>query len=416
MRLFRRIIRRVRTVHRLPAADPNSIALVEKLLRMAGVPLKPAPAFLFVAIACLVPGPARSAENAAADSTPPPSGARVDPEMLGILKRHADLLLGTDGSARRLKGKTAAGQEAFAFYVLFELTRQQPYRQAALRLADGVLRDMRATKFGVLPIKEKEKAGGETITGGGPPALGFYVARVAYILHREGGRDLDLHYLADVVDRYPWSEQGWWASTIDVKTGEPKEPLTKPSIINKSASIAMAAGILSRYLSASAPEVSQRLRQKVDACLAQLLAAQEPDGFWHYSFSGNDPKEKDVFGYFMLTTNVLMDLQQFNDAYRQEKLTAAIRRAQGFARRCIAPMTEPNPGPAPRDHATAGTPVHYALAEDVKRGFALARMLRGSEEGATIMRAALARFPFGNAGQDGAHAAEPVALLLLDRP
>lgn len=363
-----------------------------------------------------------------ADSLPiQPAGARSSDSLpafkanlLAATTRHLNLLLDADGSARSLKGKTADGQTAFAFYLLFELTGNPTYRKVAVTLADRVLTDMRATKFGVLPIKEKEKAGGATIIGGGPPALGFYASRVAYILHREGGRNEDLKYLAGVLDRYPWNEKGWWASTIDVKTGESKEPMSKPSIINKTASIAMAAGILSGYVRDLAPELAARLKQKTDKCLyGQILPVQEADGFWHYSLSGNDPRDKDVLGYFMLTTNVLMDLQKYNDAYRSEKLDAAVQRAQAFALRCIAPMTEPNGGSGCRDHATPGTPSHYSMQEDTKRGFALGRILLGggkTSEGITIMTAALRHFPFGNAGQDGAHAAEPSAQILASLP
>lgn len=336
------------------------------------------------------------------------------------ITRHLDLLLGRDGTARFLKGKTADGQEAFAFYLLYELTGNPAYRQAAVRLVDHVLQEMRAMKFGVLPIKEKDKPGGEKIIGGGPPALGFYASRAAYVLYREGGRDEDLKYLAGVLDRYPWNEDGWWAATIDVKTGEPKEPLAKPSIINKSASLAMAAGLLSRFVRASAPELAARLQHKTDRCVYdRILPAQEADGFWHYSFSGNDPKEKDVLGYFLLTTNVLLDLQQFNEAYRETRLHAALQRAQAFALRCVAPMTDPYPGPAPRPHATPGTPARYTMPDDVKRGFSLGRILLAAgatTEGWKILDTAVRHFPSGNAGQDGAHAAEPAALILVHSP
>jgi hypothetical protein len=275
---------------------------------------------------------------------------------------------------------------------------------------------MRATEFGVLPIKEKDKPGGATIIGGGPPALGAYTSSVAYILHREGGRNDDLKYLATVLDRYPWNESGWWAATIDVKTGESKLPMTKPSIINKTAAIAMAAGIVSAYVRDIDPELSARLKQKTDKCIYdQIIPAQLADGFWHYGLNENDPKDKDVFGYFMLTTKELMALQRFNPAYREERLNAALKKAQAFALTQIAPMTEPNQGPAARPHATAGTPTRYLLKEDAKRSFQLSLILiEGGhrEEGSKILRTALEYFPVGNAGQDGSHAAEPTALIL----
>jgi hypothetical protein len=340
--------------------------------------------------------------------------------LTATVTRHFDQLLRPDGSLRDLKGKTAEGQEAYAFYAAYELTGNEKYRRAGVTLANRVLQSMRATKLGVLAIKEKDKSDGETILGGGPPALGFYAARTAYVLHREGGRGEDLRYLAGVIDRFAWNEQGWWASTVDVHTGESKEPLSKPSIINKTASMAMAAVILGKYVSDLDPELSARLRRKADKCIyEQILPAQEADGFWHYSLGGNDPKEKDVFGYFMLTTNVLMDVQQFHEGYRTEKLDATVRRAQAFALRCLAPMTEPNNGSPNRERATRGTPMRYVMRDEVKRGFALARILIGgghATEALPILRAALREFPVGNAGQDGAHAAEPSMLILASLP
>ncbi len=337
-------------------------------------------------------------------------------QLQTTLTRHLNTLLRDDGSLRAFKGKTSEGNGALSFYLMYEATGEQKYRKAALTLANQVLKDMRATKFGVLPIKEKEKAGGTTIIGGGPPALGAYASSVAYVLHKDGGRIDDLLYVATVLDRFPWNESGWWASTIDIKTGESKEPMSKPSIINKTAAIAMAAGTLSAYVRDIDPALSARLKQKTDTCIyRQILPAQLADGFWHYSLTGNDPNDKDVLGYFMLTTTELMNLQRFNPAYRDERLTAAIRRAQAFALTRIAPMTEPNPGPAGKDHATRGTPSHYSLSEDLKRSFQLGHVLFGGgyrDEGMKIMNAALAHFPIGNAGQDGGHAAEPSALIL----
>ena len=337
-------------------------------------------------------------------------------KLRDTLTRHLNQLLGADGSVRAMKGKTAEGNGALAFYLMFEVTGEQRYRKAALSLADQVLKDMRATKFGVLPIKEKDKPGGTTITGGGPPALGAYTSSVAYILHKEGGRHDDLRYIATVLDRYAWSESGWWAATIDVQTGESKLPMTKPSIINKTAAMAMAAGIVSGYVRDIDPALAASLKRKTDKCLYdQIIPAQLADGFWHYGLNENDPKDKDVFGYFMLTTKELLNLQRFNPAYREDRLNAALKKAQSFALQQIAPMTEPNTGPAPRPHATAGTPRHYALQDEAKRSYQLGLiLLEGGQlnEGLKIMSAALAQFPVGNAGQEGAHAAEPAALVL----
>lgn len=330
--------------------------------------------------------------------------------------RHLNQLLHDDGTISEMKGKTSEGHGALAFYLMFEVTGDQRFRKAALTLADQVLKDMRATKHGVLPIKEKDKPDGKTILGGGPPALGAYTSGVAYILHKEGGRGDDLRYIATVLDRYPWSEEGWFASTIDVDTGESKLPMTKPAIINKTAAVAMAAGIVSGYVREIDSELAASLKRKADKCIYdQIIPAQLEDGFWHYSLTDTDPKDKDVLGYFMLTTKELMDLQRFNPAYREERLNAAVRKAQAFALKHIAPMTDPNAGTSTSEHATRGTPTHYAIKDDLKRSFQLGLVLIGSghvEEGIKIMTTALDHFPIGNAGQEGAHAADPSALIL----
>lgn len=342
----------------------------------------------------------------------------LEAKLQTALTSHLDALLKGDGSLSNMKGKTAQGNAALSFYLMFEITREEKFRKAVLALADGVLKDMRATKHGVLPIKEKDKPGGKTIVGGGPPALGAYTSAVAYILHKEGGLNDDLRYIANVLDQYPWSDQGWWASTIDVETGESKLPMTKPAIINKTAAIAMAAGIVSGYVREIDPKLSASLKRKTDKCVYdQIIPAQLADGFWHYSLLDKDPKDKDVLGYFMLTTNELMKLQKFNSAYREPKLTAAVRKAQAFALKYIAPMTDPNTGISTSEHATNGTPTHYAIMDDLKRSFQLGHVLTGGghmEECIKIMTTALDHFPTGNAGQDGAHAAEPTALILFD--
>jgi len=331
--------------------------------------------------------------------------------------QHLDQLLKPDGSVRTLKGKGANGEEALVFYRMFEVTGEQRYRTSALTLADRVLKDMRATKFGVLPIKEKEKGDGEKFIGGGPPAFGFYTANLAYILHKEGGRTNDLMYLGKVVDAYAWSESGWWAQDVDVETGEPKVPLSKPSIINKSAAMAMSAGMLSDALREIAPELANKLKAKTDKFIySQLVPAQTKDGFWHYNLNGNNPKDKDILGYFMLTVQELMELQHFNPAYREPKLDAVVRKAQEFAAQHIAPMTEPNTGQASSPYMTSSTPKHYDLSEEPKRGFQLGIALFGGgfrEEGSKIMDAALKHFPIGDGGMDGAHAASPSAAILV---
>lgn len=94
----------------------------------------------------------------------------------------------------------------------------------------------------------------------------------------------------------------------------------------------MAAGIVSGYVREIDPALAASLKHKADKCnYGKILPAQLADGFWHYSLLDKDPKDKDVLGYFMLTTKELMALQKFNPAYREEKLTAALRKAQAFA-------------------------------------------------------------------------------------
>ncbi len=361
----------------------------------------------------LAPHNALHAADAAAPSDATQS---FKAKLQTTLIRHLSQLLGDDGSVATLKGKSAEGNGAQAFYLMFEKTGEQKFRKAALAVVDQILKNVQATKFGVLAIKEKKKPGGKTIIGGGPPALGSYTAAAAYVLYKEGGRNDDLKYIATVLDRFPWNEEGWWASTIDVTTGEPKLSISKPGIINKTAAIAMAAGMVSGFVAEMDPELSARLKHKADKSIyGKIIPAQEPDGFWHYSLLDNDPKDKDILGYFMLTTEELMNLQKFNPAYREEKLNAALQKAQAFALKCIAPMTEPNTGPACAEHRTPSTPSHYALNDDLKRSFQLGAVLIGGghmDEGIKIMNAAVEHFPVGNAGMDGAHAAGPSALIL----
>jgi hypothetical protein len=278
------------------------------------------------------------------------------------------------------------------------------------------VKDMKATPHGVLYIKEKG-TGAEAIAGGGPPAFGWYTASAAYIFHKEGGRDEDIRYIATTIDKFPWNESGWWANTIDIKTAAPKTPLTKAGAINKSAAMAMCAGMAGRYVKKIDPELSARLTAKAERCVyKQILPAQEADGFWHYGFQGTDPKNKDVLGYFMVTTEALLHLQHFTDSYRDPAFQKAMDKAFDFAAKHIAPMTDPNPGTVPPgSRATAGTPTHYNLAEEPKRGFQLGALLfagKNYAEGLKTMDSALKHFAIGNAGTDGAHAVQPSAMIL----
>lgn len=109
-----------------------------------------------------------------------------------------------------------------------------------------------------------------------------------------------------------------------------------------------------------------------------------------------DPKDKDVLGYFMLTTKELMDLQAFNPLYREPKLNAALEKAQAFALKHIAPMTDPNTGTSSSEYATRGTPTHYSIKDESKRSFQLVLILIGvghTGEGIKIMNTALDHFP-----------------------
>ena len=334
--------------------------------------------------------------------------------LTAVTTRHLDRLLGPDATVSALKGKSADGATALAYYQMFELTGEPKYRAAAVALADRIVADMKATKHGVLYIKEK---GADAIAGGGPPAFGWYTAAAAYILHKEGGRTEDIRYIAKAIDAFPWNEGGWWANTVDIKTGQPKEPLTKAGAVNKSAAMAMCAGVVGERVKATDPDLAARLTAKADKCVyRQILPAQEGDGFWHYGFKGTDPKNKDVLGYFMVTTEALVHLQHLTGSYRDKAFQSALDKAYGFAAKHIAPMTDPNRGPAPpANRTTARTPTHYNLAEEPKRGFQLGVLLfagRNHAEGVKVMDAALKHFAVGNAGTDGAHAVQPSALVL----
>ena len=123
----------------------------------------------------------------AADS---PLPAELQDQAPTTLTQHLNQLLRDDGSVAEMKGKTSEGNGALAFYLMFEITGEQKFRKAALTLADQVLKDMRATKHGVLPIKEKDKPGGEKIIGGGPPALGAYASASPTSCTRKAGEPM----------------------------------------------------------------------------------------------------------------------------------------------------------------------------------------------------------------------------------
>jgi hypothetical protein len=155
--------------------------------------------------------------------------------VLTATTRHLDQLITPDGKVVQLVGKSADGMTASSCYTLYKLTGKKKYLQAAVDLADRILQHMKATKFGVLYIKDKETEGGGLIAGGGPPALGWYASAVAYILHKQGGRADDVRYVARVVDNFPWSDKGWWANTINITSGQPKKSLDYPGAVSRSA-------------------------------------------------------------------------------------------------------------------------------------------------------------------------------------
>jgi hypothetical protein len=337
--------------------------------------------------------------------------------LLAAATKHLDRLTDPETKAVSLKGKSADGMTAMAFYRVYELTRNPKYRAAAVALADRIVTEMKATKQGVLYIKEKDTGDGEAISGGGPPAFGWYTASAGYILHAEGGRGADVAYIASVIDNFPWNEEGWWANTIDIETGRPKVPLAKPGAINKNAAMAMGAGMLASRVRATDPVLASRLKAKADACIyRQIIPAQEADGYWHYGLQGTDPGGKDVLGYFMLTTHALIALRHATDSYQDPTFRSALDKACAFAMKQIAPMTDPNQGPAPpANRSTRGTPAHYTFPKDLKRGFELGVLLFASRcdaEGEKIIDRALEFFPYGNLGMDGAHAVDPSAMIL----
>ena len=334
-------------------------------------------------------------------------------QTAAALRKHLDLLLAPDGAPVALKGKAADALTAMCFEILHGFGGDGRHRHAALTLADRVLRNMRAMPAGVLAIKEK----GESHTmGGGPPALGWYASILGYLYHLAGGRDADLLYLAGVIDRYPWNPGGWWAHTVDVRDGRPIGPLDKPSQINKSAAIAMAAAALGEYAAPLDAKLSASLRAKTRTCLDRhIIPAQESDGYWHYSGEKQDPKNKDVLGYFVLSTELLIWLARFAPAYRDAALARAIAKAEEFASRNIAPVTDPFTGSGISRWTTPSTPAHYNVAEEPKRGFALGVVLVDggySEQAEKIVVRALDHFPYGDRGQEAAKCAHDLATIV----
>ena len=331
--------------------------------------------------------------------------------FLSLASKHLDTLLEADGGrVPDLRSKAADSMTAMAYYLAYEMTGNQKYRAAATDLADRIVKRMRATKLGVLYIKQKEKPGGKEIPGGGPPSFAWYIASVGYIYHKEGGHDADLKYAATVLDRYPWNEEGWWSADIDINTGESKQAMSHPSPVNKNAAMAFASAVMSEYIRDLDPPMSARLKHKADKCVySRILPAQLPDGYWHYGLTGNDPGNKDVINYFLITVDALTQLQHFTGSYKDEAFNRALDKAYHFALACITPMTDPNHGPACR-HTTPSTPAHISATEDPRQCFEVAMILMSMgayNEGMKIAGAAAPHFPYGDTGAAGAHAVRP---------
>jgi hypothetical protein len=342
--------------------------------------------------------------------------AALRADLLAATTKHLDLLLDARGTVLELKGKSTDAMTASAFQIAYELTGNQKYRAAAVQLADRIVAAMRATKFGVLYIKDRETVEGRVIPGGGPPAMGGYTATAADILHREGGRDADLRYIATVLDKFPWNEKGWWSADIDVRSGESKQPISKPSPINKNVAMAAAAARVADHIRKIDPALSARLRRKAETCLYdQIIPAQEADGYFHYGLTGNDPRNKDILNYFMVTMDGLIQVREYTDVHKKAAFAPAFDKAGTFAVRCIASITDPNHGPACADHTTPNTPAHYDLAKDPKKGFRLGLVLVGTghhRAALNVMKPTLRSFPYGDRGSDGSHAVHPCALML----
>jgi formylglycine-generating enzyme required for sulfatase activity len=203
--------------------------------------------------ATFTPGSGAADRGQAPESKPTASAvttsesADFQSRLLAATAKHLDLLIDSETNVAMLKGKGADGMTALAYDQIYERTGNRKYRTAAAALADRIVKDMKATKHGVLYIKEKDAGGGESIAGGGPPAFGWCTSSAAYIFHKEGGRTEDVKYVASVIDNFPWNANGWWANAIDTRPGRPKQPLTKPGAISKNAAMAMCAGRLLAY-------------------------------------------------------------------------------------------------------------------------------------------------------------------------
>jgi len=314
---------------------------------------------------------------------------KFDQRFYDAITGHLHQLLTPDGKAPELKGTSTIVRTAFAFCLLGEHSGDTRYIAAGRDLADGVLHEMRATKFGVLPADQATEA--DDAPGGGPPALGEYVADLAYIYRYEDKREADLKYLGNVIDQYPWNEDGWWAADVDAATGKPESPPATPSPIYKNASLILAADILATALKDIDAPLAARLKAKADKCLdRKILPAQKRDGSWPYGLAGKDPADKDIVGYFLLTNRFLMELQHF--FVYDTRLESAVERSGVFASKHLAPDPK-----------------------QPRRGFQVAILLAATGQTAACLKTidtTLPQLPTGDTGPEGARAIESCALVL----
>jgi hypothetical protein len=334
-----------------------------------------------------------------------------DSQLIDTLREHLDLLI--DGrDVVKMDGKDAEATTAIAFYRMAKITGEAKYSNAATQLAARIVEGMRSSPVGLLNIKEW---GIRKIMYGGPPPLGWYAPYAATILGGAGRMD-DVRFIAGVLDRFPWHEGGWWASSADVRTGQPLEPLDSPPIINKNCAMAMACAVVSELVAPADAAVASRLRERTFKCMRNILPAQHADGYWNYKLTGPEPQQKDTVGYFMLSTNFLIRMRELAPSFRQPALEKAIARAEAFALKEIAPMTAPNTGKQPTRPIGGATPDTYDPTELPKRSYQLAVLLTHGgykEEASKILSHALASFPKGDRGQHGSQCVEPASMVAV---
>lgn len=332
----------------------------------------------------------------------------LDSQLLDTIRKHLDLLIeGPD--VVKLQGKDSEATTAMAFYRMARITGEARYGKAAMQLSGRLIKAMRASSVGLLDIKEW---GEKKIMYGAPPPLAYYAAYTAIILGSAGRMD-DVRFIADVLDRYPWHEGGWWATSADVRTGQPLEPLDSPGIVNKSCGMIMACAALSELVAPADAGLAGRLRERTLKCLRKVISAQQEDGYWSYKLSGPEPKQKDTVGYFMLTTNFLIRTHELAPSFRQPALDKALAKAEAFAMREIAPMTAPNGGKLPTRPIGGATPEHYDPTEAPKRSYQLSSVLAHGgyrDETFKILSHAQPTFPKGDRGQNGSQCVEPASM------